>query len=163
MAAPTDLRSNGDNVIVISRVIDAPRELVFEAFTDPRHLVQFWGPKGFSAPACEVDLRVGGAFRVDMRAPDGSTYPCTGTYREIVPPERLVYAGKASDDHPCGGGLPPHSVVTMTFEAHGAGTKVTIHTRLASAADREAAIAGGFHSGWTECLDRLADALARAR
>ena len=70
-AAPTS-SPPGDNVIVISRVIDAPRELVFEAFTDPTHLVQFWGPKGFTAPACEVDLRVGGAFRVEMRAPDGS-------------------------------------------------------------------------------------------
>jgi uncharacterized protein YndB with AHSA1/START domain len=94
-AAPTP---SEDNVIVITRVVDAPRALVFEAFTQPQHLAQFWGPKGFSAPVCEVDLRVGGRFRVDLRGPDGATYPCTGIYREIVPGERLVYA------NPPGGG-----------------------------------------------------------
>jgi uncharacterized protein YndB with AHSA1/START domain len=155
MPTATNIRPPEDAIIVISRVVDAPRELVFEAFTDPKHLSQFWGPKWTTAPRCEVDLRVGGKFRVEMRGPDGATYPCTGVYREIDPPERLVYAGTAEDDNPCGGGLPPRSLVTMTFAEQGGKTKITIHTRLGSYADREAAIAGGFSTGWNDALDRL--------
>ena len=162
-AMPTarDVRPPEDAIIVISRVIDAPRELVFEAFTDPQHLAQFWGPKWTTAPKCEVDLRVGGEFRVEMRGPDGTIYPCTGVYREIARPERIVYAGTGNDDEPCGGGLPPRSLVTMTFVEQDGKTKITIHTRLGSYADREAAIAGGFSTGWNDALDRLETMLAR--
>jgi uncharacterized protein YndB with AHSA1/START domain len=160
MPTATNLRPPEDAVIVISRVIDAPRELVFEAFTDPKHLSQFWGPKWTTVPACKVALRVGGEFRVEMRGPDGAVYPCTGIYREIVPPERIVYAGTGEDNEPCGGGLPPRSLVTMTFEAQGSKTRITIYTRLGSYADREAAIAGGFNQGWNDALNRL-EALLR--
>ncbi len=159
--ATADLQAPDEAVIVIRRVVDAPRERVFEAFTDPKHLAQFWGPKGFTCPACDVDLRVGGEFRMQMRAPDGSTHPCTGIFREIVPPERIVYTGTADDGHPCGGGLPPHSLVTMTFADEGGKTRITIHTQLKSAAAREAAIAGGFNQGWNDSIDRLAEHLAR--
>jgi uncharacterized protein YndB with AHSA1/START domain len=151
-----------DAQIVISRVFDAPRELVFEAFTDPRHLSQFWGPKITSVSDCKVDLRVGGGFSVTMRGPDGTVYPCAGIYREITPPERLVFAGTAKEDNPCGGGLPPRSLVTITFAAQGEKTKLTIHAQLQSPADREAAIAGGYSMGWNDSLDRLAEVLARA-
>ena len=161
MTAAADLRPPENALIVISRVVDAPRELVFEAFTDPKHLSQFWGPKFTTAPVCEVDLRVGGKFRVEMRGPGGEVYHCTGVYREIAPPECIVYAGTAEDDNPCGGGLPPRSLVTMTFADQDGKTKITIHTRLGSYADREAAIAGGFNSGWNDSLDRLEVILAR--
>jgi uncharacterized protein YndB with AHSA1/START domain len=162
MTAIADL-TPGEQIIVISRVFDAPRELVFSAFTEPRHLSQFWGPKGFSCPSCQVDLRVGEQFRVDMRGPDGGMYPCTGIYREIVKPERIVYDSTADDGHPCGGGLPPRAVVTMNFADVGGKTKLTIHTRLQSAADRDAAIAGGFNQGWNDSLDRLTELLSRLR
>jgi uncharacterized protein YndB with AHSA1/START domain len=146
----------GEQIIVISRVFDAPRELVFKAFTNPKHLAQFWGPKWTSVPVCEVDLRVGGGFRVDMQGPDGTTYPCTGIYRDIVEPELIVYASTTDDSNPCGGGLPPHSVVTMTFTALAEKTKLTIHTRLPSETARAAAVAGGFNQGWSDSLDKLA-------
>jgi uncharacterized protein YndB with AHSA1/START domain len=161
MAALTDLQS-GDAVIVLSRVFDAPRELLFEVFTNPEHLSQFWGPKWTTCPASEVDLRVGGGFRVDMQGPDGSVYPCTGTYREIAPPERIVYAATTTDDNPCGGGLPPHSIVTIQFEAqYDNKTRLTVHAQLRSRADRDAAIAGGFNEGWSDSFDRIAELLAR--
>jgi uncharacterized protein YndB with AHSA1/START domain len=153
----------GEQIIVISRIIDAPRELVFKAFTDPKHLTKFWGPKGTTAPICEVDLRVGGAFRVEMHGLDGAVYPCTGIYRDIAPPERIVYASTTEDDNPCGGGLPPRAIVTMTFAAVDGKTKITIHTRLPSEAARAAAIAGGFNAGWNDSLDRLAAFLTRSR
>ena len=146
--------------IVIRRTLDAPRALVFEAFTRPEHLMRFWGPRFTTAPACEVDLRVGGRFSVEMRGPDGAVYPCTGVYREIVPPERLVYAATTADDNPCGGGLPPRSLVTITLADEDGKTRVTIHAKMQSVADREAAIAGGFNEGWLDSLDRLAELLA---
>lgn len=158
-ATDTDVK---EAVVVISRTFDAPRELVFKMFTDPKHLTQFWGPKGFTAPSCELDLRVGGAFRLEMRGPDGTEYPCTAIYREIVKPERIVYAGPPEDSPGCGGGLPPRAVVTMTFTEHGGRTTITIHTHLQSMADREAAVQMGFKEGWAASLDRLADHLAKA-
>jgi uncharacterized protein YndB with AHSA1/START domain len=83
--------------LVITRVFDAPRELVFQAWIDPKHLSQWWGPKGFINPVCEVDARVGGAWRIVMRAPDGAEYPGGGVYLEIVEPERLVFTNVAVD------------------------------------------------------------------
>src|SRR5258705_11639360 len=75
--------------VTITRLVGAPRELVFRAWTDPKHLAQWWGPRGFTNPVCEVDLRVGGALRIVMRAPNGTEYPMRGVFREIVAPERL--------------------------------------------------------------------------
>jgi uncharacterized protein YndB with AHSA1/START domain len=161
MAGFAEARPGDERDIVISRILDAPRRLVFEAFTRPEHISRFWGPKFTTAAVCEVDLRVGGAFRVEMRGPDGAVYPCTGVYREIAPPERLVYAGTTADDNPCGGGLPPRALVTITFKALGRRTEVTVHAQLQSAADRDAAIAGGFNEGWNDSLDRLAEWLAQ--
>jgi uncharacterized protein YndB with AHSA1/START domain len=153
----------GDAVIVLSRVFDAPRELVFEAFTRPEHLARFWGPKGMRNTACSVDLRIGGEFRVEVEGPDGNIYPATGVYREISPPERIVYAATTADDNPCGAGLPPRSIVTLRFEAQGGKTRLTVHAQLQSRAAVEAAIAGGFNSGWEDSFDRLADVLANSR
>ena len=73
----------GDRVILISRVVNAPRDLVFEAFTNPEHLTKFWGPKGFDCTDCKVDLRVGGTFSIVMRGPDGNSYPATGIYDDV--------------------------------------------------------------------------------
>lgn len=161
MTTATDLRAPEEATIIIRRVVDAPRELVFEAFTDPKHLAQFWGPKGYGASKVDVDLRVGGQFRVEMRGPDGGTYPAVGVYREISPPERIVYAGLDEDLHPCGGGLPPRAIVTMSFADEGGKTRITVHTQLQSVAARDAATAGGFSIGWNESLERLAAYLAR--
>lgn len=151
----------GDAEIVIRRTLDAPRQLVFQMFTEPRHLAQFWGPKVTHVSVCKVDARVGGAFQVDMTGEDGAVYSCTGTYREIVPPERIVYSATTADDNPCGAGLPPRSTVTISFEALGAKTRITIHARLESRAAVEAANAAGFSAGWNDSLDRLEALLAR--
>src|SRR5208282_1015543 len=88
---------SAERELVITRIFDAPRELVFKAWTDPRHVAQWWGPKGFTNPVCEMDVRPGGALRIVMRAPDGSEYPMTGIFREIVAPERLVFTNVAVD------------------------------------------------------------------
>lgn len=150
-----------DREIVITRVFDAPRALVFKAWTDPKHLAKWWGPQGMTGEACRVDLRVGGVFRVELRAPDGAMYPCAAVFREIVEPERIVFTGTPDGAEGCGAGLPPHATVTVTFVEHDGRTTLTIHTRLASAADCAAAVKSGFNGGWASCLDRLAELLER--
>src|ERR1700689_1494920 len=83
--------------LTLTRTFDAPRDLVFAAFTDPAHLAQWWGPRGFTNPVCEIDPRVGGVLRIDMRDPNGNVYPMKGVIRDIVPPERLVFTNIALD------------------------------------------------------------------
>ena len=149
-----------EHELFIRRVFDAPRELVWQAWTDPVHIRQWWGPRELSCPACELDFRVGGVFSLHMRGPDGATYPCKGVYREIVAPERIVYAGEAVDGHACGGGLPPRSLVTVRFVEHAGKTTLTLHTRFESAASLDAAVNAGYSTSWAVTLERLADALA---
>ena len=150
-----------DREIVISRVFDAPRTLVFKAWTDPELVIQWWGPKGYTGLACEMDLRPGGTFWFEMRGPDGNVCPCRGTIRELVEPERMVFVGDPGHMHACGGGLPPEGIVTVTFAERNGKTVLTIHTRLPSRAQREATIAAGFQPGWETCLDRLATHLPK--
>jgi uncharacterized protein YndB with AHSA1/START domain len=145
-----------DHEIIITRVFNAPRALVFSAWTDPKHVEQWWGPQGFKSSECQIDLREGGVFRLQMHGPDGVRCPCNGIYREVVEPERIVYIGAPDDGHPCGAGLPPRAIVTVTFTELDGKTTLTIHTRLESAADRDAAVKAGFHPGWSQSLERLA-------
>ena len=97
-----------------------------------------------------------------MRGPDGTIYPCNGVFREVVKPERIVYAGDSDGSEGCGAGLPPRAVVTVTFAEHGKQTTVTIHTQLESASDRVAAEKMGYLAGWTQTLERLAAILEKA-
>src|SRR5258706_12536384 len=84
--------------LTITRIFDAPRELVFKVWTDPKHLAQWWGPQYFTNPVCEIDLRPGGALYIQMTDPDGVAYPVKGTFREVVPPERLVFTTGSFED-----------------------------------------------------------------
>lgn len=77
--------------LIIEHVFDAPRSLVWDAWTMPKHLAEWWGPEHFTNPVCEIDVRVGGTLHIEMQGPDGATYPMTGTFDEVVKPERLVY------------------------------------------------------------------------
>ncbi|NQD36794.1 hypothetical protein HPT27_07125 [Permianibacter sp. IMCC34836] len=145
--------------VVITRLLNAPRELVFKAWTEPQHVMQWWGPTGFQNTDCQLDLREGGAFALHMTGPDGISYPCLGHYEEISPPERLVLIGEADDRHACGAGLPPRARITVTLVDFHGRTELTIHTRFESATGKQAAVAMGYRTGWEGAFARLADYL----
>jgi uncharacterized protein YndB with AHSA1/START domain len=144
--------------VVITRVFDAPRELVFKAWTDPLHLARWWGPKGITNPVCEVDLRIGGAWRIVMRAPDGTEYPGGGVYREIAEPERLVFTNIAMDKE---GNPVIDGLTTVTFAEQGGKTKLTLRTRAIAVVGYAAAYLAGMEAGWTQSLERLVEELGR--
>lgn len=141
------------------RVFEAPRELVFKAWTDPKHLAQWWGPHGFTNPVCEVDARPGGAIRIDMRGPDGTVYPLRGTYQEIVRPERLSFISSGLDEE---GNPLFEALTTVTFAEDGGKTTLRVHVRVIKATAKAASHLAGMEEGWTQNLERLADYLARA-
>ena len=140
--------------LVITRVFDAPREVVFKAWTDVERLKRWWGPKGFTNPVCEVDVRPGGAIRIHMRAPDGVIYPMTGVYHEIVEPERLVFTASALD---AGGNPLFEQLTTVTFAEHGGKTKLTVHASFSKIRPEAAPHLAGAEMGWNMSLDRLAE------
>ncbi|MGH7631663.1 MAG: SRPBCC domain-containing protein [Gemmatimonadales bacterium] len=150
--------SSTERQLVITRSINAPRELVFQAWTHPEHLVHWWGPRGFTTPVCEMDVRPGGTFRITLRSPEGENYRIKGVYHEIVAPERLVYTNGWDE-----AGRPgQESLVTVTFADEDGRTKLAILTEFASAADFETFKGMGVIEGWTESLERLAGHLAKA-
>ncbi|MDQ6651767.1 MAG: SRPBCC domain-containing protein, partial [Acidobacteriota bacterium] len=119
----SSVTGTASRVLVITRAFDAPRELVFKAWTDPKHVSRWWGPHGFTNPVCELDVRPGGAIRIDMRGPDSTVYPMTGVYQEIVESERLVFTSAALDD----AGNPLFEVLnTVTFTEQGGKTSIEL-------------------------------------
>ena len=144
-----------DREIVLTRVFDAPRHLVFDAFTKPELLQRWFGPRGWSLVVCEVDLRAGGGFRFVLRGPDGKEMGMRGVYREIVPPERSVHM-ESFDDYP------GESQVTAAFVEQGGRTTLTATVLYPSQEVRDAVIRSGMEHGAAECYDKLAELLASA-
>jgi uncharacterized protein YndB with AHSA1/START domain len=140
--------------LLVTRVFDAPRQLVFKAWTDPAHLARWWGPQGFTLPSCKADFRPGGAYRFHMRGPDGTDHYTQGVFHELVEPERIVLGWCWTDAE----GKPnsPQTLVTVTFEDQGQKTKLTLRQEFfESVADRDA-----HHNGWSSALECLAEYLA---
>ena len=141
-----------ERTIVITRIFDAPRELVFKAWTDPKQMAQWWGPKGFTNPICQTDVRPGGAWHIVMRSPDGREYPCGGIYREVVEPERLVFTNIATDKD---GNPILDGFTTVTFAEYGGKTKLILETGAVALVAYAAAYLKGMEAGWTQSLERL--------
>jgi uncharacterized protein YndB with AHSA1/START domain len=138
------------------RTFDAPRNLVFAAWTEPERMKLWWGPKGWTIPFSEADLRPGGAFRYAMRSPDGEEHLVEGVISEIEPPSRFVTMSELGGD----GNHPPVQVVTaVTFEAQGESTRVRIETIVTGSAEIIDAATEGMDAHWGEHLDRLRDHL----
>jgi uncharacterized protein YndB with AHSA1/START domain len=156
MNAPNPVRGREDLTLTIARTFEAPRALVFAAWTDPAHLAKWWGPRGYVLQSCEVEARPGGAYRFCIRSPEGRDNRMWGSYREVVPPERLVLAGSwvDADGTPIG----PTSVLTLIFEDLGGRTRLTLHNAIFESEE-----ARDLHyRGWNSSLDRLAEYLAAA-
>jgi uncharacterized protein YndB with AHSA1/START domain len=141
--------------VTLTRVIDAPRALVFRMWTEAEHLKAWWGPRGFTNPVCEIDPRVGGAIHIVMRAPYGVDHAMGGEILEISPPDRLVFT-----NYPVGenGEKLIDGVATVTFaDEPGGKTRLTVHTRAVGLAPIAAQMIAGMNQGWSESLDRLAE------
>ena len=147
--------------IVIERVLDAPREQVWQAWTDPEQLKKWWGPKGFTAPSLQSVVREGGTYLWSMQSPEGETYWSTGTFEEVVPHERLVVTDSFADEQ--GNVVPPshygmtgdHPMegrIIVTFEDVAGNTKLTVrYEGMPPSEIRDMA-----ETGWNETLDKLA-------
>jgi len=143
-----------DREIVGSRIMDAPPELVFKAYTDPELIPRWWGPRRYATTVDKMDVRPGGVWRFVHRAADGGEYAFNGVYREIVPPKRLVYTFNYE-------GAPGHEAVeTVTFEeAEGGKTRMTDHLLFETREERDGMLNSGMEEGAAETIDRLAELL----
>jgi uncharacterized protein YndB with AHSA1/START domain len=143
--------TTSDTDICLTRLFDAPRALVFEAMTKPEHIARWWGQlgAGYSVPVCEVDLRVGGKWRFVNRHPKGEV-AFHGEYREITPPDRLVYT-ELMEPYPDG------SLVTTTFAEEAGKTRVTVIASYPSKAIRDMVLSSGMERGAAASYDRLED------
>lgn len=144
--------------VVITRVFDAPRELVWRAWTESQHMAKWFGPKSFTIPSCEVDPRVGGVLLLTMRGPDGQDYPMKGVFREVVKPERLSFSNIAVDND---GNHLLEGATTVTFEDLGGKTKMTLDAQAVGLVPQAPQMLAGMEAGWSGSFDKLAQALAR--
>jgi uncharacterized protein YndB with AHSA1/START domain len=142
-----------DREIVMTRVFDAPRRLVFEAHSKPEHVRRWWGPRRFTVAVRDMDFRPGGAWRFVHQGPDGTEYGFRGVYREIVPPERIVQTFEFE-------GMPGHvSVETLTLVERDGKTTLTTRSVFETREDRDGMLQSGMEAGAAETWDRLAEYL----
>jgi uncharacterized protein YndB with AHSA1/START domain len=145
--------ADGPPELTVTRVIDAPRTLVFKAWTQPEHAARWWGPQGFTVLFCQMDARPGGSFRSSMRSPSGSIHTKQGVYREVTAPERLVFTFAWEDE----AGNPTHEMlITVRFDALGSRTRLTLH----QAFFETESLRDEHEAGWTSCLERFAEYMA---
>jgi uncharacterized protein YndB with AHSA1/START domain len=148
----TTFTTPSDREIVITRVVDAPRELVFDVMTNPEHVPHWFGLREWTLPVCKIDLRPGGDWRYVMRGPDGAEMGMSGVYKEVAPPERLV-STESFDDYP------GESLNTMVLTEDGGKTTITVTVLYESKEIRDAVIQSGMEGGAAETYDRLAEYL----
>jgi uncharacterized protein YndB with AHSA1/START domain len=145
--------------LTLTRVFDAPRELVFKAWTNPELMARWFGPHIFTIPVCQLDVRPGGAILIHMRGPDGVDYPLTGIFHEIVQPERIVFSSSAVMDE---SGKPQlETLSTVTFAEENGKTKMTLHVLVVKASPLAEGPLSGMAEGWTQSLEKLTDMLIK--
>jgi uncharacterized protein YndB with AHSA1/START domain len=143
------MTDDSDRILVLTRVFQAPRTLVFEAWTRPDLVAAWWGPEGFVTEHCEMDIRPGGSYRLSMRSPEGVLHRKRGIYQEIAAPERIVFTFAWEDVT----GVPGHqTIITVTLEDMGAATRLTLRQAVFETIDW----CEGHRLGWTSCLERFA-------
>lgn len=145
-----------ERTLVITRIFDAPRSLVFNAWAEPEHLVRWWGPRGFTTSVSKMDFRPGGAYRLRMQSPQGVVHWWHGVIREITRPERIVWTCIVDDTD--GGTISAETVLTVIFEDLGAKTRLILHQGVFDSVTTRDAHRGG----WSSAFDRLEEFLAQA-
>jgi uncharacterized protein YndB with AHSA1/START domain len=146
----------GTHEIVMTRTFDAPRDLVFKTITDPTLIPQWWGPSYLTTTVDEMEVRPGGKWRFEQKAPDGTVHGFHGVYHSVDAPERFVCTFEYE-------GVPGHVLLqTTTLEDAGGKTRMIDHSVFQSVADRDGMVAAGMESGALEMMDRLAELLAAA-
>ena len=148
----------GEGTVIITRVFDAPRALVWKAWTDPKMMAQWFGPRDFTNPVVELDVRVGGALRIVMRGPNGGEYPMKGVFREVVAPERLVFSNIGVDKD---GNHLLEGETTVTFAEQGGKTTLTLKTHAVGLVPIAKQMLAGMEAGWTQSIDKLEELVAR--
>lgn len=156
MTAMIDHSSADDAVIVITRVFDAPRQMVWKAIVDPAHVKQWYGGPGFTNPVCDMDVRRGGAWHHVMQAPNGMRFTIDSIFEEVVEPERLVWR---TIKDPARNPPPPTSLNTLTLEDLGAQTRWKHVARFDSITERDVSAKMGFGQMFSASLERMADHL----
>lgn len=149
-------QNTSDREIIVTRVFDAPRELVFKVWTDLKNVTHWWGPRGFSTINHEINLKPGGLWRFIMRGPDGTDYQNRILFQEIVAPERLVYIHGSDDE-------PDQFHVKVTFTEVDAKTKVTLWSIFPSAEKCETVKKFGAVEGGNQTMERFGECLAKAQ
>jgi uncharacterized protein YndB with AHSA1/START domain len=162
MAVKTGTAEIPNRHFVATRELGAPASAVFKAWTDPKQLAQWWGPKGFTNPVCEFEAWPGGAIHIVMRGPDGVVYPMNGVVQEVADGERLVFASTAFEDEQ--GNPRLEDITTVTFAEHDGRTKLALKTEVIKAGSPEVIEAlKGMPEGWSQSLDRLSELISRGR
>jgi uncharacterized protein YndB with AHSA1/START domain len=144
--------------LTLTRIINAPRELVWQAWTDSKHLQRWWGPKGFTNPTCNWDAKAGNKLYVEMKAPDGVVYPMNGEFREIIKPEKLIFTSAALDKN---GKRLFEILNTIVFTEEGNATKLTISAVVSNITPEAAPYLAGMEEGWKQSIDRLEEYVAK--
>ena len=145
-----------ETTVRLTRVLDAPRERVFAAWTQPRQLEQWFGPQGFTLHSCETDPRPGGVFRLCLRSPQGRDYWVRGEYREVVAPERLVIACTAHDENDA---PQLEEVISVTLADEGDSTRLSLHATAGGAGAKAEKMMAGMPKGWNQTVARLDELL----
>src|SRR5262245_21367889 len=157
------MKITANREVRIVRIFDAPRSLVWKCWVDPKHVARWWGPKIFTNPTCEVDARPGVRIWIVMHGPKGSTYdqdfPMSGTFHEVVEPERLVFTAVAEDTY---GNARLTAHTTGTFEDQPGGrTRVTVEAHAIGLVEIAPQMLAGMEQGWSQSLEKLAELAAR--
>jgi uncharacterized protein YndB with AHSA1/START domain len=152
--------TSGEQRITMTRVFDAPREVVWRAWTDASHLARWWGPHDFTNPVCEADVRPGGELRIEMHGPNGARFATTGRFYEVAAPERLVFSTGLVDRD---GKLLIEEMNTVTLVEEGGRTTLTLDARVVNPSEQTARRLRGVEHGWGESLEKLTAALPAQR
>jgi uncharacterized protein YndB with AHSA1/START domain len=149
---------NAGKEVTITRVFNAPRELVYDVWTDEQHIASWFGPQHFTNPLVKMDVRPGGQMIIHMQGPDGGLYPSIGTFTDVTPPERLAFTSTAYAG--VGGPFLLEDLTTITFTERDGQTVLTLHAVVTRSVPEAAEALAGMEQGWSESLDKLEALLA---